>query len=636
MKSKPLETLLYSTGGVVALLVVLILFNFIVSAFNLRADLTEGDVYTLSPGSRAILAKLEAPVKLRLYYTQGGEAVPVGLKTFAKRVEDLLNEYKAAGRGKVIVEKFNPEPDSDAEDSAQLDGIEGQLTNSGEKFYLGLSISFLDQKAAIPVLTPDRERLLEYDITRGIAQVGEAKKPVVGVMSALPVMGRSLDPIRKQQPTEAWVLIQEMKRIFDVREIKLDAARIDDDIKVLMVIHPRNLTEETEYAIDQYVLRGGKLIAFVDPYAYFDQQPDLQNPFGGNQAGSSSFYNLFKAWGIDVDMGKVIADLTYASGSGPRLLPTLLQLTPQALNMDDVVTSQVGTLLIPFGGAFKGKPADGLTQTVLAHTSKNAMPVDLIIATLSGEPSTRGFQPTNEQMPLAIRLSGKFHTAFPEGKPKPFAMPPRADKKKGAEAKKEEAKPEPQLKQSTEENSIVLVADVDLLSDGAAVEIQEVFGQRVAVPRNGNLALALGLVEHFSGDNALISLRSRATFSKPLILIRDMEAQAQQQYLGKIKELEDNLNQTQENLQKLQKGKGGPASAIMTAEQQAELDNFRKRAAETRRDLKELRKNLRVETDALEFWTKVVNIGLVPLLVALTGLALALRRRKAAAAAAVA
>lgn len=627
MKSKQLETLLYSTGGVVALLVVLIAANFIVSAFNLRADLTEGDVYTLSPGSRKVLSRLEAPVKLRLYYSQGSEAVPVGLKTFAKRVEDLLNEYKAAGRGKVVIEKFNPEPDSDAEDSAQLDGIEGQLTNAGEKFYLGLSIAFLDQKAAIPVLAPDRERLLEYDITRGIAQVGETKKPVVGVMSALPVLGRSLDPIRKQQPTEAWVLIQELKRIFDVKEVKLDATRIEDDIKVLLVIHPRNLSEETEYAIDQYVLRGGKLIAFVDPYAYFDQQPDFQNPFGGSQAGQSTFYNLFKAWGIEVDMGKVIADLTYASGSGPRLLPTLLSLNTQALNQNDVVTSQVGTLLYVFGGTFKGKPAEGLTQTVLARTSKNAMPVDLIIATLSGEPSTRGFQPANEELPLAIRLTGKFHTAFPQGKPQPFV--PRADRKKGQDEKrKAEEKAEPQLKESKEENSVVLVADADMLSDGAAVEIQEVFGQRVAIPRNGNLALALGLVEQFSGDSALISLRSRAAFSKPLTVIREMEAQAQQQYLGKIKELEDSLNQTQENLKKLQASKAGATSTILTAEQQAELDNFRKKAVEARLALKELRKRLRVETDTLEFWTKVFNIGLVPLLVALAGLALALARRR--------
>jgi len=626
MNKKTLEHLLYSTGGLVALVAVLIAANFILGAFNLRADLTEGDVYTLSPGTRQVLGKLEAPVRLRLYYSQGSEAVPVGLKTFAKRVEDLLNEYKSAGRGKVIVEKFNPEPDSDAEDSAQLDGIEGQLTNAGEKFYLGLSISFLDQKAAIPVLAPDRERLLEYDITRGIAQVGETKKPVVGVMSALPVMGRSLDPIRKQQPSEPWVLVQELKKIFDVREVKLDAPKIDDAVKVLLVIHPRNLSEDTEYAIDQFVLRGGKLVAFVDPYAYFDQQPDLQNPFGGAQAGQSMFYNLFKAWGVDVDMGKVIADLSFASGAGPRLLPTLLSLTTQALNMDDVVTSQIGTLLIPFGGAFKNKLADGLKETVLVHTSKNAMPVDLIIATLSGEPSTRGFQPTNEEMPLAIRLTGKFHTAFPEGRPKPYA-PPRADKKKGDEKKAEE-KAEPQLKQTAEDNSVVLVADVDLLSDGAAVEIQEVFGQRVAVPRNGNLALALGMVEQLSGDSALINLRSRASFSKPLTVVREMEARAQQQYLGKIKELEDNLNKTQENLQALQRGKSGTASSILTAEQQAELDNFRQRAVETRRDLKELRKNLRVETDALEFWTKVLNIGLVPLLVALAGLALALARRR--------
>ncbi|HXF66102.1 MAG TPA: GldG family protein [Burkholderiales bacterium] len=626
MNRKQIETTLYSTGGVVALLAVLIAVNFIVSAFNVRADLTDGRVYTLSEGTRSVLARLEAPVKVRLYYSQGSPAVPVGLKTFAKRVEDLLNEYRSASGGKLVIEKFNPEPDSDAEESAQLDGVDAQLTNTGDKFYLGLAISFLDQKSAIPVLTPDRERLLEYDITRAIAQVTTLKKPVVGIMSALPVLGRSLDPIRKQQPTEPWILASELKRSFEVREVKLDAKRIDDDIKVLLVIHPRNLSEETEYAIDQFVLRGGKLIAFVDPYAYFDQQPDLMNPFGGSQAGQSTLYNLFKAWGVDVDMGKVIADLTYASGAGPRLLPTLLSLTPQALNQEDVVTSQVGTLLVPFGGAFKGKPAEGLTQTVLAHTSKNAMPVDLIIATLSGEPSTRGFQPTGEEMPLAIRLTGKFRTAFPDGPPKPFA--PAAKDAKKPEEKQPEAKPAPHLRESAGENTVVLVADVDLLTDGAAVEIQDIFGQRVAIPRNGNLAFAQGLVEQLSGDSALIGLRSRAAFSRPLTVIREMEARAQEQYLGKIKELEDSLNQTQEKLQSLQRGKGGASPAILTPEQQAEIENFRKKAVEIRRELKELRKNLREETETLEFWTKVVNIGAVPVLVAFGGLGFALVRRR--------
>ena len=623
MQKKGLETLLYSAGGVIAFAAILIAANFLISAFNARIDLTEGDVYTLSPGTKAIVSKLEAPVKIRLYYSQGSNTVPVGLKTFAKRVEDLLAEYRAASNGKVVVEKFNPEPDSDAEDSANLDGIDGQMTNTGEKFYLGLSVSFLDQKAAIPVLAPDRERLLEYDITRAISQVSTIKKPVIGVMSTLPVLGRPLNPVLKQQPTEPWVLASELKRVFDVREVKMETEKIDDDIKVLLVIHPRDLSETTEYAIDQFVLRGGKLIAFVDPYAYFDQRPDLQNPFGGQQAGQSMFYNMFKAWGVEMNMGKVVADLTYASGEGPRLLPTLLSLNQHALNQDDVVTSQVGTLLVPFGGVFSGKLADGLNQTVLAHTSKNSMLVDLIIATLSGEPSTRGFEPSGQEQPIAIRLTGRFKTAFPEGKPKPFA--PRDEKN----AEKKEAPPAaPQVKESAEENTVILVSDVDMLTDNAAVEVQDVFGQRLVVPRNGNLNFALSLVEQMSGDQNLISLRSRAAFTRPLTVIRDMEARAQQTYLGKIKELEDSLNKTQEKLQDLQKARGGAQATILTSEQQAEIENFRKAAAETRKDLKDVRKNLREETDTLQFWTKVVNIGLVPLLVAIAGLALALVQRR--------
>jgi len=624
MQKRGLETLLYSAGGVLALAVILIAANFLVGAFNARIDLTDGNVYTLSPGTKAILSKLEAPVKIRYYYSQGSAAVPVGLKTFAGRVEDLLSEYRAASGGKVVIEKFNPEPDSDAEDSATLDGVDAQMTNTGEKFYLGLSVSFLDQKAAIPVLSPDRERLLEYDITRAISQVSAVKKPVIGVMSALPVLGRPLNPVLKQQPTEPWVLASELKRVFDVREIKMDAERIPDEVNVLLVVHPRNLTETTEYAIDQFVLRGGKLIAFFDPYAYFDQQPDLQNPFGGQQAGQSMFYNLFKAWGIEVNMGKVVADLTYASGEGPRLLPTLLSLNQEALNQEDVVTSQVGTLLVPFSGAFEGKLAEGLSQTVLARTSKNSMLVDLIIATLSGEPSTRGFEPSGKEYPIAIRLEGKFRTAFPEGKPKPFA--PRDEKK--AE-KKEPAKPEPpQLKESARENSVVLVADIDMLTDNAAVEVQDVFGQRLVVPRNGNLNFALSLVEQLAGDQNLISLRSRAAFTRPLTVIRDMEARAQQTYLGKIKSLEDSLNKTQEKLQELQRGRGTGQATILTPEQQAEIENFRKAAAETRRDLKEVRRNLREDVERLQFWTKVANIGLIPLLVAIAGLALGLAHRR--------
>jgi ABC-type uncharacterized transport system involved in gliding motility auxiliary subunit len=353
----------------------------------------------------------------------------------------------------------------------------------------------------------------------------------------------------------------------------------------------------------------------------------MQNPFGGNQAGGSTLYNLFKGWGVEVD-SKVIADMTFPSGSGPRLLPTLLMLTNDAFNMDDIVMSQVGTMLVPFGGTFKGKLAEGLKQSVLIHSSKNAMPVDLIIATLSGEPATRGFAPTGKEEPIAMRLSGKFKSAFPNGEP----VPQQPAAKKGEPLV---APPPPSgkhMREAKEENSVVLVADVDMLTDGAAVEVQDVFGQKVVVPRNGNLAFAQSLVEQLAGDQNLMNLRSRAAFSKPLTVLRQMEAQAQQSYLGEIKKLEDSRNQITEKLQALQKGRTGGTGAaatatVLTPEQQAEIENFRKQATETSKQLKELRKNLRVDSDRLELWTKVVNIGAVPLLVAILGLVLALRRR---------
>jgi ABC-type uncharacterized transport system involved in gliding motility auxiliary subunit len=255
------------------------------------------------------------------------------------------------------------------------------------------------------------------------------------------------------------------------------------------------------------------------------------------------------------------------------------------------------------------------------------MPVDTIIATLSGEPSTRGFQPTGKEEPIAMRITGKCKSAFPNGEPTP--QQPAA--KKGEELKPPPPPSGKHMRVAAAENSVVLVADVDMLTDGAAVEVQDVFGQKVVVPRNGNLAFAQSLLEQLAGDSNLMKLRSRAAFSKPLTVLRQMEATAQQAYLGEIKKLEDARNQITEKLQALQKGRtaaGATASAqVLTPEQQAEIEKFRKQATETGKQLKELRKNLRVDSDRLELWTKVVNIGLVPVLVAIIGLVLALRRR---------
>ncbi len=249
--------------------------------------------------------------------------------------------------------------------------------------------------------------------------------------------------------------------------------------------------------------------------------------------------------------------------------------------------------------------------------------VDSFAATTQGETAVRGFKPSGTEYPLAIRLTGKFKTAFPEGRPK------AGDRSEKKAAKAPEAKPEAaQLKESAGENAVVLVGDSDFINDGAAVQIQEIFGQRIVIPRNGNIAFAQALVDQFAGDPALIKLRSRASAARPFTVIRDMEARAQQAYLGKIKELEDNLGQTQEKLNALQKGRGQGAGAILTAEQQSELENFRRKAAETRLALKEVRRELRADSEALQFWTKVLNIALMPLLVAIAGIGLAILRRR--------
>jgi len=619
---KKTESLLYSAGGLVAALIILVLLNLVLGAARGRIDLTQGKLYTLSEGTRAVLGKLESPVKIRLYFSQSD--IPLPVKAYGRRVEDLLAEFRQAGRGKVTVEKLDPQPDSDAEDSATLEGVEAQVTPSGDKFYLGASISYADQKLALPALAPDREPLLEYDLVRAIARAAATAKPVVGVMSALPVFGMPPSPMTGGQPMEPQVFIGELRRDYTVKRVGLDPEKIDDDIKVLLVIHPRGIGERAQYALDQFVLRGGKLIAFLDPSAYFDQLGQMGGMGGGGTP--SSLDRLLKAWGLAFDSGKVVLDMRYLTGAGARTLPTLLSLNDNAFDPHDIATARLGSLLMPFAGAFTGKPVEGLSETILMKSSAYSQLVDSFAATAQGEAAIRAFKPSGTEYPLAVRLTGKFKTAFPEGRPK---TDDRGEKKAATGAKASDAKPEgTQLKESAGENAVVLVGDSDFINDGAAVQIQEIFGQRIVIPRNGNIAFAQALVDQFAGDPALIKLRGRASAARPFTVIRDMEAKAQQAYLGKIKELEDNLGQTQEKLNALQKGKGQGAGAILSAEQQTELENFRRKAAETRLALKEVRRELRADSEALQFWTKVLNIALMPLVVAIAGIGLAVLRRR--------
>jgi ABC-type uncharacterized transport system involved in gliding motility auxiliary subunit len=624
MKKKTLQTGLFSLIGVAAMFLILVAINYIAGRVKQRVDLTAEHAYTLSAGTKAILAKLDTPLQIRFYASQSADGMPVFLKTYAQQVDDLLGEYRQNSRGLIQIQKLDPEPDSDAEDSAKLEGVEPQMLSNGERVYLGMSVSLLDQKEAIPFLSPERERLLEYDISRAIARVMTPEKPVIGVVSSLPVMGVGARMPMQEQGEPPWVLIEELKKDFSVKEIEPNATAIPDDVKVLLVIHPKGISEGTQYALDQFVLRGGKLIAFLDPLAVLDPQGASQGL--GSPPSKSNLDKLLPAWGVTFEDSKVLADLDFLARTGQGRAPALLALNEKAMNRDDIATANANNLLVVFGGVFAGTPAQGLKQTVLLHSSKDSELVDPMMARMSGEQIATSFKPSETEYPLAIRLSGKFKTAFPEGKPKPPADEPN-------EKKEEATPPGTALKESKQETTVVLVGDSDMIEDRVAVrQLGNPFGQRMFMPANGNLAFAENLIDQLTGDSNLIAVRSRASRERPFTVVKKMQADAEASYRSKIKELEESLADTQRKIGQLQSGKQEGQRFILSPQQQDELANFRKKESEAKTQLKEVRKKLRADIDSLENRIKWLDIAGMPALVALTGLAFAIVKRKRSAA----
>lgn len=633
MKKKGLETMLYSAGGVLAMAVILIAVNVITGPVKARVDLTDEKVFTLSKGTREILKNLDTPVKIRFYFSQAETASPetVFLKTYAKRVEDLLSEYKKAGGGKIVIEKYDPQPDSDAEDRARLDGIEGEMLQSGERMYLGLSVNMLDERQTIPFLQPSREAQLEYDISRAISRVADPEKPVVGIMSAMPVFGMPGNPMMRQmgqQGQQPWVLVNELKNDFEVKRVEMTAEKIDDDIKVLFVIHPREITDKAQFAIDQFIMRGGKLVAFLDPLPLIDSREQNQM-FGSIPNSGSNLEKLMKAWGLSLDTSKVVADLNLkmqirGQNNQPQEAPSFLSLSAENLDKDDIITSQINSIWMPFAGAIIGTPAAGLTRTVLAKSTKDSQLVDGFMANLSGENVIKEFKASGTEYALAVRLTGKFKTAFPDGPP----SEPKTDEEKKDE-KKDEKPAGDWLKETKQENTVIVVADADMLFDAFSLrQMQTPFGN-LAMPMNGNLSLAQNTAEQLTGDNNLITVRSRAVQSRPFTVVRKMQTEAEANYRNRIKELEDSLAETQRQLNELQQKKeSGQQRFILSPEQQQALENFRKKEAEVKVQLKEERKKLRRDIDSLEGRLKWLNIAAMPIIVSLSGITLAYFKRK--------
>ena len=635
MKGK-YHSLLYSVVGVVAVLIIIVGINLLGGLFKFRSDLTENRLYTLSNGTKKILKKLDTDVVIRFYFSKDNASVPVPLRTYAQEVQDLLEEYQQFSHGRIKVVKLDPKPDSDAEDSANLDGIEGQDVNLTDKIYLGIAVSCLDAKATIPYLSPDRETLLEYDLSRAISSVANPKKAVIGVMSALPVTGREASPMMmqpRQQPSQPWIFLTELKENYAVRDIPMTADKIDDDVSVLVLIHPQGISDQAQYAIDQFLLRGGKMVALLDPYSFVEAQ--TAGPYGGAAGYDSTLAKLLPAWGIQFSVTKVVADPLFATQvqreNDVQSDPTILSVTSDGINKQDALGAAINDLLLPFAGAFTGTPADGLKEDVLVKSTNQAGLVDTSILQEGADAVRKQLKSANTSYPIAIRLSGKFKTAFPNGKPEPKSSPEPSQSPKPVPSTTPTPKVE-SLKEGQSGGVVILVGDSDFAYDAIAGRAQQVLTQTVFVPSNGNLNFIQSCVEQLAGDSDLIGIRSRSSGNRPFVVVNKMEAAAEQKYQSKIDELEDNLNQTRQKLASLQTNKQTDQKTLLSPEQQAEIKKFQENEATVSQELKQVRKNLRQEIDSLQDTVKWIDIAGMAVIVTLVGLTLAfVKRRKRAA-----
>ncbi len=613
--------------GLAVLAVVIGAANLILSNLPLRLDLTGEKLYTLSKGSKAVLGKLENDVTLKFYFSSSSPEMPMQLKTYAQQVQNLLKEYERAGNGHLTLEAFDPKPDSDAEEWAQRYGVEPQNTNPfGQPVYFGLVAVCGDQEETLARLSPRTEATLEYDVTRLVTRVAWPERPVIGLLTSLPdVLGQAMNPMmmqRRQRPPQGWAAFTELKKDYDVREISPDVEKIDDDVKALVVLHAKDLSEKALFAIDQFVLRGGRLIACVDPCSIMDMMTaqQAQNPMMqqmGGSDGPSTLGKLFDAWGVTFDTSKMVADLSAATklnaGNGrAEENPAFLSLGAKNVDSKDLLVAGLTKIMFPFAGSFAFAKKDGLTfEPLVVSSASDACLVDSTSARFGLGAMRKDLKPDGVQRTLAARLSGTFKTAFPKG-PDYVEGSTNAVPQVVAEGK----------------GSVVLFGDSDFLADDFCVQVMNTLFGPIAQPVNDNLVLFSNVIEQYAGREELIGVRSRGPSNRPFTKVDALEAKAMAKWQAKQEAFEKELEETQQRLMALQKQKSGSERLILSKEQQDEIDKLRKSQADTRKQLKNVRKELTGDIDRLGLTLKVINICLVPALVILFGILRGLKRRR--------
>ena len=641
-----------TTTGVVLAVVLLFAVNILASRLlgPARIDLTEHRLFTLSEGTRGILSNLDEPVTLRFYLSQRElERVP-GIGGYADRVRALLDEYRRLAGAKLALHVIDPEPFSEEEDRAVGYGLRGVPLGLDEGiFYFGLAgTNSVDDEEAIPFFAAEREQFLEYDVTKLVHNLSNPKQKVVGLLSSLPIEGQGPPMQAAMGPMGAqpWMVVDQIRQLFELRSLHPKLEEIPEDIDVLMLVHPQTLPREALYAIDQYVLRGGRVVAFVDPYSETQQDAMAGGFMQPVASRRSEIDELLAAWGVTLGED-VVADLELAlkvrMEQAGRVLtfdyPVWMNITPHTFDQEDIVTGNLANL--GFGTPGYLEPTQGATTTftpLVTTTPRAAQFTTEQVAAVTTDPRDLldEYAPQDRPYTVIARISGKVGTAFPDGRPVLELSGDEDTSETAEEAGDAGSETEPKaehLSESTEEAQIILVADADMLADRFWVVVQEFLGSRIAIPSAANGTLVVNALDNLTGSGDLISVRNRGTFTRPFTRVVALKQQAERAFRAKEQELIAQLEETERRLVELEESNQGNDTMTLTDAQRDELVGFRQERVRVRKELREVRRQLRADIEALESRLKFANIGLVPILIGLTGVLaglVQLRRRRGA------
>lgn len=624
--------------GVAALAAIAVSANWLVSktpAGNRGVDFTEQQIHTLSDGTKAILGELDTPVVIRYYASRNTDYMPEQLKLHMRRVDDLLKEYASLSKGKLRIENLDPQPDTDAEDSANLDGITGQ-TFDDQNLFFGLAVSCLDRSSVIPFLDPRDETMLEYHLSKAIAEVVTPVKPKIGIMSPLSLKGGPppMMPGQPQQPSQPWVIYQQLKQSFDLQDIPMDTDSIDPKaFKAVLLFHPAEISPKAEFAVDQYLLGGGTVVACLDSFSVAAQMQGGGNPMMGmgGTPTSSTLPTLLKAWGVSFESAKVLADPALATKLGANQ-SSIAVITLDKNSMpqkDDVITKDLQSMTLFLPGAFTISGTSGVTAKSLVRSTSGAGFVDGARASRLDPALNTSFRSSGQAYDLVTHLQGNFKTAFPDGKPKDSASADPA--KKEGEAKEGEKKAEEtpsHLKEASSPGNVFLIADVDAFFDRFAYD-PRMLQMGIGTPINGNASLLFNLIDQAVGSKHLIGSRSRSAIRRPFTVVQKMEDEFNQKAGVKIEEFEKKQQETMQKLNELQASRSKGSGPYLSPEQEAEIRKLRKEQVEYAKLIREQQKDLRRQKDELAGQITLINVAGMPSIVVLSGLGLYLQRRRA-------